>query len=98
MMFEYFKFALAAVKKNSAEADHLGAVHPSYCLLSLSDRNRVTVVLHTGQGPLTIGRPLAVFTTLPTLIVRFSRHLTQYPTNSILNLLSTLESALLKIE
>jgi hypothetical protein len=98
MMFEYFKLASSVGLKKSAEADRLGAVHLDYSLLSLSDRNLVTVVLHTGQAPLTIGRPLAVFTTLPTLIVCFLRHLTQYPTNSILNLLSRLELALLKIE
>ena len=55
---------------------------PGYFLLSFSERNRVTVVPHSGQTPLAIGRPFDVLTTVPGLIVRFVRHLTQYPSNS----------------
>ena len=43
----------------------------------LSERNRVTVVPHSGQAPLAIGRPFAVSVTVPFSIVRFLRHLTQ---------------------
>jgi hypothetical protein len=50
---------------------------PNYLPLSFADRKRVTVVPHTGQAPLAIERPLAVFSTLPCLMVRFWRHLTQ---------------------
>jgi hypothetical protein len=53
------------------------SARPGYFLLSLSERNRVTVVLHSGQTPLAIGRPFDVLTTVPCLIVRFVRHLTQ---------------------
>ena len=56
--------------------------------LSLLERKRVTVVPHTGHGPLAIRRPVAVSSTLPSFTCRFSRHLTQYPSNSILALLS----------
>lgn len=48
-----------------------------YLPASSADRNRVTVVPQTGQGPLAIGRPVDVSTTLPSEICRFSRHLTQ---------------------
>jgi len=61
------------------------SARPGYFLLSLSDRNRFTVVPHTGQAPLAIGRPFDVLTTLPSLTLRFVRHLTQYPSNSILH-------------
>lgn len=41
------------------------------------------MVPQTGQAPFTMARPLAVFSTLPCLIARFWRHLTQYPSKSI---------------
>jgi hypothetical protein len=62
-------------------------VHLTY-LTSLLERKRVTVVPHSGQGPLAIGRPLDVCSTLPSFTFRFVRHLTQYPSNSIVALLS----------
>lgn len=49
----------------------------SHLPASLDERNRVTVVPQTGQGPLAIGRPLDVVPTVPSVTVRFSRHLTQ---------------------
>jgi hypothetical protein len=49
----------------------------AYLPLSLEERKRVTVVPQTGQGPLAIGRPLEVVPTVPSVTVRFSRHLTQ---------------------
>ena len=57
------------------------AVGPDYCWLSFSERKRVTVVPHTGQGPLAIGRPFDVVVTVPSSTVRFVRHFTQYPSN-----------------
>jgi len=44
---------------------------------SSAPRNRVTVVLQTGHGPLAMDRPLAGVETWPFSIVRFVRHLTQ---------------------
>ena len=48
-----------------------------YDSASLLDTNRVTFVPHAGQVPLAIGRPFDVFSTVPSLIVRFLRHLMQ---------------------
>lgn len=56
-------------------SDGAGGAYLSF----LVERNRVTVVPHLGQVPLAIGRPLDVSVSLPSVMVRLSRHLTQYP-------------------
>jgi hypothetical protein len=57
-------------------------------LLAFSDgKKRVTFVPQTGQIPFTMRVPLAVVSTTPLLTLRLVRHLTQYPSNSMADLL-----------
>ena len=57
-------------------------MHELGYLLSLG-RKRVTLVLQTGQVPWAILRPFSVSLTSPLATCLFSRHLTQYPSNSM---------------